>query len=464
MTASTVYLEKYYPYAWVVLFFVSYLIFYPENWMITDSYNYVNRAIAFSQGSTSLSLIDLLSGEKINLIPAPYNTGTSAFYALIISLFGKSAIFLVPLFQVVLSVFLLSKTLERNHFSNLALSILALSLSLMFFSRSMMSCMPSFLIISGACYLFFRNKITINVAVGLGSLFTFSLWFRESNVFLIAPFVIHVISKNKRLFLPVSVGLFLGLCPKLMLDKLVYGTYWFSSASSGFSASALLDHVPEYSIILTVLIPLSILFIASYKGKADKSIKVSSAAFVLLYLFYNYSAVDFSGLLKGSFLTSRFMVPLLPIVVVCAGEWLNRNERFYKFFVVLGFMGLAVIPISQYAFHNLYEGHENAAKEVSAVVTNKLVIADYSGYTNTIRYFNPLTSDCEKIASIQNITSGPKPDNYFVLLSRSEASAEKQMRADSMASLIEGVDLELMKRIEIDGEGNWLEVYEGKKK
>ena len=462
MTASAAYIEKYYPYAWVVLFFVSYLVFYPENWMITDSYNYVNRGIAFSQGSTSLSLIDLLSGEHINLIPAPYNTGTSAFYALVIFMLGKSAIFLVPLFQVIFSVILLSKTLEKNQYSNLGLSILALSLSLMFFSRSMMSCMPSFLIISGACYLFFRNKITLKVAVGLGILLTLSLWFRESNVFLLAPFVIHVIYKNKHLILPVCLGLFLGLSPKLMFDKLVYGTYWFSSASSGFSVSALLDHVPEYSIILTVLIPLSIVFIALYKGKADKSIKVSCASFVLLYLFYNYSAVDFSGLLKGSFLTSRFMVPLLPIVVICAGEWLSRNKQFQAFYLVLALMGMVVIPVSQYVFHSLYKGHEKAANEIAALVTNKLVIADYSGYTNTIRYFNPLTSDVDKIASIQHVATASTLDNSLILLSRSETSEEKQMRADSMASKIEGLNLDLIKRIEID-ETNWLEVYqEGK--
>lgn len=462
MNSVTKNILKYYPYLWVILFFIAYLIFYPENWMITDSYNYVNRAIAFSQGQTTWMISDFVSGASIDLIPAPYNTGTSFFYAVFMSLLGKESIFLVPLFQVVFSVFLLSQTITRNRYKQSALAILGLSAAILFFSRSMMSCMPSFLLISIACFIFFREKISKKNAVMLGVVCGLGFWFRESNVFLTAPFVIYLLYKE-RSFLPyLSLGIFLGLSPKVIADKIVYESWWFSSASSGFSVQAIWDHLPEYAIILSVFIPLSVFFIGLYKGKGDKTIKVASAAFILLYLVYNYSAVDFSGLLKGSFLTSRFMIPLLPIVVICCSEVLTRHKILNKIFSGLALLSLLIIPLSQFVFNKMYAAHEDAAKTLSQKIEGKEVFADVSGYTNIIRYYNPLRAEIKMLSSIQNLKKIEelKP-NQVIILSRSVASEEKTMRMDSMKNIITDIPLRLTKSIPIDAV-NWLEVYEAK--
>ncbi len=452
-------INKYYPYLWVILFFISYLIFYPENWMITDAYNYVNRGIAFSEGQSNWVITDFLTEESINLIPAPYNTGTSFFFAIFMTLLSKKALFLVPLFQVVLSVYLLSVTIKKNNQSQSALALLGLSLALMFFSRSAMSCMPSFLLISITCYLFFRSEIHWKSAFGLGFLAAFGFWFRESNVFLIAPFVLYCLYENVKLLPSILLGFILGLGPKIIADLLVYDTWWFSSASSGFSIYSIIDHLPEYGIILIVLIPLSILFIGLYKGKGDRTIKVGSLAFILLYLVYNYTAVEFSGLLKGSFLTSRFMIPLLPIVVMCAANLIKEYELFRKVFKVFVVLSLIVIPASQFIFHKMYASHEQAAKELEKTVKEKDIFVDLSGYTNIIRYFNPLTSEFDHISSIQNLKSKDfLVDNQLVILTRSRSSEEKSMRADSLINLVRHLPLSLTKSIEIDDQ-NWIEVY-----
>lgn len=452
-------IEKYYPVAWVILFFVSYLVFFPENWMITDAYNYVNRAIAFASGQDSLFAVDFHSGENISLIPAPYNTGTSAFQAIPISLFGKWAVFLAPLFQVILSVLLLSAAIKRNSYSVMALSILGCSLALLFFSRSLMSCMPSFLLVSVAVFLFYREKLENVHAFSLGFLAVFSLWFRESNVFLIAPFVIYLLYKEPKRVWAIFVGFLLGSSPKIIMDKWVYGKYWFSSASSGFSASSIIDHIPEYAIILMILIPSSVIFIALYRGKADKTVQVASAAFILLYLSYNYTAVEFSGLLKGSFLTSRFMIPLLPIVVICAAEVISSRKIFQKLMIPIVLLSLITIPASQYVFGKMYQDHEQAASKLGEIMEGKNVFLDLSGYTNIIRYYNPLTIKSPKISSIQHLKNLQSiAEDERIIISRSSASEEKTMRADSLYLLIEDLPIEKLETVKID-ELNWLEVY-----
>ncbi len=462
MNTATAYIEKYYPYIWVILFFISYLLFYPENWMITDAYNYVNRGIAFSRGSTDLFVFDFITGNKINLIPAPYNTGTSIFFGLAIALLGKKSLFLVPLFQVIISVFLVSETIKRNSYSNYGLVIWGLSLSLMFFSRSAMSCMPSLMMVSIASYIFFRKELKNKHLISLGILAGFCLWFRESNIFLIAPFIIYSLYKDIRSAPLIGLGIILGLSPKLLMDKWVYGSFWFQSASSGFSINGLIDHFPEYSIILLCLLPISIVFIGLYKGKGDKSIKVSSIAFVLLYLFYNYTAVEFSGLIKGSLLTSRFMIPLLPIASICAAEVISRKGVWKKLAFPFSLVSLLLIPSSQFIFHELYENHEKAAMQVSEITNKMDVFVDFSGYTNIIRYFNPLSSEISSVSSIQNIKELKSLDNdQYLLLSRSIESEEKKMRADSIWSLSNHLSIEIYKKIPID-DTNWLEIYRGK--
>jgi hypothetical protein len=182
--------------------------------MITDAYNYVNRAIAFSSFNADWLISDFVSGESINLIPAPYNTGTSVFFTLFISILGKKALFITPLFQVVLSIALLSLTIKRNKYNQSSLAVLGLSLALMFFSRSAMSCMPSFLMISVVCFLFFRPKISRKIALSIAVCSALGFWFRESNLFLTAPFLIYCLSKDIKYFTPIVLGFVLGLCPK----------------------------------------------------------------------------------------------------------------------------------------------------------------------------------------------------------------------------------------------------------
>ncbi len=427
--------------------------------MITDSYNYVNQAIAFSEGTTTFTRTDFLSGESISMIPAPYNTGTSFLLSLAIGAIGKQAIFLIPLIQVLLSVYLLSLTLIRNQYTQSALSILGLSLALMFFSRSTMSCMPSFMLVSIACFFFFRAKASRYTALMLSILAGLGFWFRESNIFLLAPLVVYVLYKNIRLFLPACIGFLLGLSPKIIADKVVYDTYWFFSGSSGFSLKSLVDHIPEYAIILMLLLPFSLFFIVSYKGKADKTIKSLSIAFIVLYLVYQYSAVDFSGLLKGSFLTSRFMIPLLPLIVICAGESASRSRITHKILQLFVLGSIVCIPLSQYLFKQLYAHHEQASKAVQQNTNGKETFYDLTGYTNIIRYYNPLVSEVQKVSSIQHLKEKEKLSPYqVILISRSDASPEKKMRADSMKSIIHHLPTHLYKKIPID-EGNWIELY-----
>ena len=106
-------IEKYYVFVGIILFFVSCLAFYPELWMITDAYSYSSQALAFAEGNPYLTQYNFLSESHQRILHPPYNLGTSAYYAFWIKLFTGKGIFLGSIFAAIFSSILLHATLKR---------------------------------------------------------------------------------------------------------------------------------------------------------------------------------------------------------------------------------------------------------------------------------------------------------------------------------------------------------------
>ncbi len=457
-------IEKYYVFVGIILFFVSYLAFYPELWMITDAYSYSSQALAFAEGNPYLTQYNFLSQSHQRILHPPYNLGTSAYYAFWIKLFTAKGIFLGSIFAAIFSSILLHATLKRLKYNQLGTIILFIS-PVLFFSRSIMSGMPSLLLMSAVIYLLGLRPKSINAFL-LSFLCFLSVWFRETNIILAGAILFYYIWKNLGLWKAMLSGALIALSIKLLSTFWVYGHFWFQSHSEGFSFANLSVHMSLYLIISLILIPGGYLFLLLYRGKACKSITVSSSLFIAVYIFYNYSAIDFSGWLKGSLLTSRFVLPLIPFVVLALGEVIDRKPFLHSliFFILVPF-SLVLIPISQKVFYDLYAPHENAAKYIANKYADQQVLYDQSGFTNIIRYINPLSASWTKIADIKEIGDNINrerilndSESVYVIISESNTSQEKFERASSVQQYLDLLPFTAFDSVRID-ETNQLKIY-----
>lgn len=462
-------IKKYYPWLAVVLFFLSYIMWFPASWMITDSYSYALQALAFAQKDIALMNIDYFTGIATPFNISPYNLGTSSFHALFVFFFGIHGFFISPLIAALASILLLYFSLKNLDYSTNGIAVLLLSPAFLFFSRSLMSCMPSLLIISMFFYCFSRShESKINIFL-IGIISTLSIWFRETNFIILIPFLIILVKSDIGRLKTLIPGMLLGLSPKLISSYVVYGKWWFMSASEGFSINSIVQNFPVYACILLILIPLSIVIIVLYKEKWKVAFWISYLSFVIIYLAYNYTAVPFSGFVKGSLLTSRFMIPLLPLIAIAAGSFFIKYPLLNKFassFLIP--VSLLIIPLSQFATKKLFYPHEKVGIEMFEKYHDKPVLFDQSGYTNIIRYVNPVLGEYSKKGDINLLGNKSytdlvveKNETVYIMVSVSTGNEEKKLRTEKIKNIIDIDKHEYIETFQIDND-NWIEIYQFK--
>ena len=136
-------------------FFVCFIFFYPKMLLLLDEYSYFNQAVALSTFSPNLIIEDLTTTEPVNITGNPYLPGTSISLALLIKLFGKKSVFLLGASCFIISVLLLLKVFQRLKLSRLGILIFFIYPPLLMLTRTVMSGMPSLLLISVFIYFFF---------------------------------------------------------------------------------------------------------------------------------------------------------------------------------------------------------------------------------------------------------------------------------------------------------------------
>ena len=452
----------------LLFFCLSYIYFFPSMWMITDAYSYSTQALAFASGNLQYLQTDFLTGETVNINRAPYTLGNACFLSFFTFLFGAKHIFLAGLFSVLGSAYFLDKALRNWNLPNGALAILFVSAPILFFSRSLMSCMPSLLVISCFMSLFTKEHKGIGDVLLLGFLAGLSTWFRETNIIITGLMCFYLLMKQPSRFWLLLFGGIFGVAIRLVSSYLVYGKIFFVSASSGFSLESLIHHIPLYLFMSLILVPFGLISSISMKEQADKLFIGLTILFLLIYSGYNYTAVEYSGFLKGSLLTSRFIIPWIPLAIVGTGFAMiryNYFEKIMRYCIVP--ISLILIPVSQYAINNLYNSHENAAKQLSEKYEHAHIVYDQSGFTNIIRYINPLTGKWKQTAdilSLQKYLTDPgsmKKDltePIFLVLSIGDETEAKRKRSNTIKDKIPSKFVDLVDTFLIN-ESNRLEVY-----
>jgi hypothetical protein len=197
-----------------------------------------------------------------------------------------------------------------------------------------MSDVPSAALVAVTAYLSWRTpRAGRTTAFFAGLLAGASLLFREPLILLVSPLVVGAMLRTRGALWPLAAGGLIGVSARVVISRALLGSATYVRDSGyGFSLGALEHTLPIYSIILLFMFPGAALLPFLYRGPNRAEMITAVAAYVGVFLLYEYDSVQENGPVKGLILASRYMVPALPLLAFMAADvwtrWYSKlNER-----------------------------------------------------------------------------------------------------------------------------------------
>ena len=384
-------------YAVLAAYVIGFLVFPPRALLVIDEHSYVAQAMAFADFRLNLPNADPLVPANPLRVASNYPPGTSLLQAPLVAVAGWRGAAALSMLALVLATLVTARWLrESGRDPRFALLVCAFAGSL-FFGRLAMSDVPSAAWCALAAWTLFRARdrrgaFTAGLVAGVG------LLLRETNAVLIAPLLIGAIARAScdRRFL--SLGVAAGVALRLGASYALFGdALHVRDSGFGFSPGSFATNLPVYAALLLVLFPLGAALPVLYRGPRRAELAASVALYVGIFLFYDYGGVRENGLARGLLLTSRFMVPLLPLLAFMAAEaWPRLVARRYAAHRALAERAIVIVLVcvaaGAAAIHPLMRRLERAplavARALHEVTRERVPVI--TNHHVTLKYFSPV--------------------------------------------------------------------------
>jgi 4-amino-4-deoxy-L-arabinose transferase-like glycosyltransferase len=302
---------------------VGFALWPPRVFLIADEERYVSQALAFAHGERSLLPVDArwpaVAPQNVMHDAPP---GTSLIQTPFVALGGWRAAALASVLALVVATLVTMRWLRENEYHPAFALIVPGFAGTLFFARIGMSDVPSAALVAITMWLLFRaggqaraGSFTAGVAAGAIALF------REPPLLLVAPTVIGAIARRRCAPVWLIAGGALGIALRLLAYKALLGTaLYVRDPLYRFSLTDAAHGLPVYAGILLVLLPGGALLPLFYRGPRRAELVAGVVSYVALFVFYGYDAVRENGAFQGIILSSRYVIPALPILAFMAGE------------------------------------------------------------------------------------------------------------------------------------------------
>jgi 4-amino-4-deoxy-L-arabinose transferase-like glycosyltransferase len=436
--------------AWSVLgictacYALGFALFPPRALIVSDENMYVTQAATFAAGKLTVQVPELFSSVVSRQLPSDYPPGTSALQTPFVWIGGWRSAPWASVLSLLVTLGLLAAWLSSEGFSPLFALLFLTYLPTLVLGRVGMSDVPSGAIVTASLYLFWRGmggRPLLWFAAGLlGGL---SLLFRETNAVVFIPFLIGATIRRERVW-PLLGGAAVGIGARLLAAFLLFGSpFYMRNSGSGWSLSAMAHNAPLYLVALVLLVPGGLIAVALYRGSRRPEVIGSVILVLLFFTLYDYSASE-SGWAKQLVLGPRYLIPIVPLVVLAIAEVVTRLGR--KF---LGdrtsrsawwpFLLGAPAALAAFAVHPAIDRWSKGQAAISEAI--------YSGttegsvlVTNTSasqKFISPVYGSRLMVArdrlppeSLARVLQ-PHPETYLVLIDRSDSD---WYRADSVTN------------------------------
>jgi hypothetical protein len=279
---------------------------------VADEAAYVRQAVAFAAGSVTVVEADAMTGAERRVAPSRYPPGTSAIQAPMVWIGGWRAASFASVLSLLAALGLLARWLLEGGRSPLyALLLLGYAPALVM-GRIAMSDAPSAFVTVLFLASFWRDDGRATLAAGLVA--GLSLLFRETNAVIPAVFVIGSLARRERRAPRLLLGAVLGVAAYLAVSAAVFGSPFFvRDPGHGLSLAAVLRNAPLYLFALLVMVPGGLAAGLFYRGPRRAEVVGAVAAYVLVYLAYDYGG-ELTGGVKRLAVGPRYFIPLVPLL------------------------------------------------------------------------------------------------------------------------------------------------------
>jgi hypothetical protein len=153
-----------------------------------------------------------------------------------------------------------------------------------------------------------------------------SALFRETNALVFVPFYLGAVLRRERKALVLVCGGLVGLGMRLVISHFVFGSFFFIKTPNAFSVHEISNNLGIYLVALLLMVPGGLIAVGLYRGPRRPELIASVFLTLGFFLIYGYSGEQ-SGTLKRLVLGPRFLIPLLPVIVIALAEVVPRLWR-----------------------------------------------------------------------------------------------------------------------------------------
>jgi cbb3-type cytochrome oxidase subunit 3 len=317
-----------------------YLVFRPHINAIMDESAYLSAAYAIRHGTFYLDIAGVTSIFSYPVgahVVNQYPPGMPALIAAI-SVLGWPAVQMLNLAVQLLIFASLTQILRRLKLSPLWAVLYLFHPTAVIYSRTVMSDLPSSLLITVAFLCYLRRRFALSGAlIGLAAIV------RTANAITLPLFMLGLLLDNDgwdavtdaaatapSLALRIRSAIVMGISAfPLVLGAWLYQAIvqqggWKKYSSGGQFGPHNFPHVfPHYAFALFVLYPGMILAPAFYRGSNRWTIRCLSYGIVLFYSCYFFSDATASAL-ESFIIGQRYMLTVLPLFIVAYGAAVER--------------------------------------------------------------------------------------------------------------------------------------------
>lgn len=309
-------------YAALASYVLGFALFAPRVLSVVDEDRYVSQALAFSQGRTTLDGSGIIIPPVRVPMISDYPPGTSLLQAPLVWSLGWRGAAVLSVAALIATTLLTAAWLRDGAKSPAFALLIPGFLGASLFGRVAMSDMPAGALVALAIWLLWRaDRRRPWLSLAVGAVAGAALLFREPLAMLLAPLIVGAMVRGKIHARGLFAGGAAGLAVRLALSQAFFGdALYVRDSDIGFSAASLAHTLPVYGFILLVMFPGGALLPFLYRGERRAELLGAVAAYVMVFLLYDYDVVGSNGLVKGTMLAARYMIPLIPVLAWMAAD------------------------------------------------------------------------------------------------------------------------------------------------
>ena len=373
------------------LFYPDFYGIYDEDLYLTATYSMQNGSFFYEKSGVDAPLMGTVEGTKGDV--SIYPPGNSVLLLPFTVIHWKLG-FLKNILLYIGSFLLFVSILRKLKIDPMYSLVFLLHPTIVLFSRTLMSDIPSmFFLLLGIFLLLDKKNLAAGFSLG------FLILLRYPNLVLIVGiFGALLYRKEYKKALHVLPGISFFSFVLFGYIMYVYGSILGPFAVDGarsFGFSYFIYNFPYYLLSLNVLYP-GMLLIAVFLGFKDKKVSffiIPSLLIVIFYSFYYYidgGSNIIEKLVKGQ----RFMIPVIPLLLIPYLQYLHNREFMKKVFVfVISLLFIFTCGI-QYKHYEFVKKEKNLSQTVRENIGDSDVVICNS---DADELFNPYFSNTKLI-------------------------------------------------------------------